>query len=70
MENNANVQGLIDDHFSLACDNRREAKAHADISVKFAIKSIEDIILSVSHPGQLLDSIQIKMNELKQLITS
>lgn len=70
MENNANVQRLIDEHFTHVCDTRKDAKIHAEISVKFAVKSIEDIILSASHPAQLLDSIQIKMNELKQLITS
>jgi hypothetical protein len=47
-----------------------ETESHTAVSIKYAIEQIEDIILAAQSPGDLLASIQIKVNELKQLIAS
>ncbi|HXP52999.1 MAG TPA: hypothetical protein VN922_23850 [Bacteroidia bacterium] len=61
---------LAEKHYDIWVPNSEESceKEHATISVKFAIESIEDIVLAAYGPADLLNQIQIKVNELKQLI--
>lgn len=61
---------LAENHFDIWVNNNEESydKEHATISVKFAIDAIDDIVLRASHPGDILDQIQIKRNELKLML--
>ena len=65
------IEQLAEKHFDIWVNNNETSydKEHAAVSVKFAIESIEDIVLASSHPGDILNQIQIKVNDLKQLIS-
>ena len=61
---------LAEKHFDIWVNNNEESfdKQHAEVSVKFAIECIQDIVLAASGPMDILAQTQIKINELKQLI--
>lgn len=65
------LEELAEKHFDVWVNNNEESydKEHAAISVKFAIEEIEEIVLRSVHPGDVLNQIQTKVNELKQLIS-
>ena len=54
---------VYDKHFDVI-----EPEAHAIISFNYAIKVLEDVILASHTPSDVFIHLQIKMNELKQLI--
>ena len=65
------LEELSEKHYDIWVPNSEEAceKQHAKLSISFAIEEIEDIVLRSSHPGDVLKQIEIKVNELKQLIS-
>lgn len=64
-------QQFIEKHFDIWVNNSEESydKVHTEVSIRYAIEVIEDIVLASKSPDEILTQIQIKMNELKQLVS-